>query len=209
MAEQIGKIEKPVAEEFKASRKVYLLPLIFAGEDAPTEYAEKFHLYWEQAKAHIRNLEIKIGPVNRIYHESIALGGEEGLKLVEKLNPHSYQIAQDKCQSGAELETTEDKELADEVFDWERCFLLGFASEKVATKVMEFYLEASTKRYQYIAEKIDKTLKSGEAGLLFIREEHRVQFPKDIEVFSIAPPALDEIHRWFRDRELKGTTEGK
>jgi hypothetical protein len=27
-----------------------------------------------------------------------------------------------------------------------------------------------------------------------------VQFPQDIEVFSVAPPALDEIHRWLRDR---------
>ena len=60
---------------------------------------------------------------------------------------------------------------------------------------------------------------SDEAGLLFIREEHSVQFPSDIEVFSIFPPALDEIHRWYRDQarleieklaeESKGKTEGE
>ena len=33
-----------------------------------------------------------------------------------------------------------------------------------------------------------------------------VQFPGDIEVFSVAPPALDEIHRWQRNRQ---TTEKK
>ena len=27
-----------------------------------------------------------------------------------------------------------------------------------------------------------------------------VQFAKDIEVFSVAPPGLDDIHRWLRDR---------
>jgi len=27
-----------------------------------------------------------------------------------------------------------------------------------------------------------------------------VQFARDIEVFSVAPPALDEIHRWLRER---------
>jgi hypothetical protein len=27
-----------------------------------------------------------------------------------------------------------------------------------------------------------------------------VQFPEDIEVFSVAPPALDEIHRWQREQ---------
>jgi hypothetical protein len=37
-------------------------------------------------------------------------------------------------------------------------------------------------------------------ALLFIREGHLVQFPRDIDVFSVAPPALDEIHRWARDR---------
>jgi hypothetical protein len=26
-----------------------------------------------------------------------------------------------------------------------------------------------------------------------------VQFPQDIEVFSVAPPVLDEIHRWLRE----------
>ncbi|MCK4581439.1 MAG: hypothetical protein KAU10_08800, partial [Dehalococcoidia bacterium] len=29
---------------------------------------------------------------------------------------------------------------------------------------------------------------------------HRLQFPGDIEVFSVFPPALDEIHRWVRDQ---------
>ena len=37
-------------------------------------------------------------------------------------------------------------------------------------------------------------------GLLFIREEHLAQFPEDIEVFSVSPPALDEIHRWQREQ---------
>jgi hypothetical protein len=51
-----------------------------------------------------------------------------------------------------------------------------------------------------MATKISETLKGDEAGLLFIREGHSVQFPSDIEVFSIFPPALDEIHRWYRDQ---------
>ena len=98
------------------------------------------------------------------------------------------------------LETTEDKELVEESIDWERCLLMGFVSQKVAKMVSEFYIDASKKRYEYIAQIIDETLEDTEAGILFIREGHRVQFPQNIEVFSIAPPALDEIHRWYRDR---------
>jgi hypothetical protein len=101
----------------------------------------------------------------------------------------------------------------EEVMDWQRCAMLGFISGKVANKVSEFYVEAAKKRNEFMAEKINETLKDDESGLLFITEEHSVQFPSDIEVFSIFPPALDEIHRWLRDqakvRLEKPTEESK
>ena len=200
MAEQLGKIEKPDAEHFTGKRKVYLVPFIFCGENAPLEYVEKFNLYWEQVRQHVANLESKIGKVSHVYHESIAVAGENGLEVVEKLNPSCHQIAKDKCQSGAALEATEDQELAEESMDWERCLLMGFISQKVAKMVSEFYVEASRKRYEHIARRIDETLEANEVGVLFIREGHAMQFPQDIEVFSVAPPALDEIRRWHRDR---------
>jgi len=200
MAEQLGKIEKLDAEHLMSKRKLYLVPLIFSGKEAPAEYVEKFNLYWEQVSQHIANLESKIGKVSHVYHESIAVAGENGLKVMEKLNPSCYQIARDKCQSGAVLEITEDREVAEESMDWERCLIMGFMSQKVAKMVSEFYIEASKKRYEYIAQRIDETLKANEVGMLFIREGHGVQFPQDIEVFSVAPPALDEVHRWQRDR---------
>ena len=200
MAEQLGKIEKPEAEHFTGKRKLYLVPLILSGEGAPPEYVERFNLYWEQVSQHVANLELKIGKVSHVYHESITQAGEDGLKVIEKLNSSCCQIVKDKCQSGAVLESTEDKELSEESIDWERCLLMGFISQKVAKMISEFYLEALRKRYECIAQRIDKTLKANEVGMLFIREGHMVQFPQDIEVFSVAPPALDEIHRWQRDR---------
>ena len=44
-----------------------------------------------------------------------------------------------------------------------------------------------------------------------MRENHQVQFPADIQVFYISPPALDDIKRWLREREQKadGETEEK
>ena len=199
MAEQLGKIEKPEAKRFTSKRKLYLIPLIFSGKEAPPEYVEKFNLYWEQVGEHVANLESKIGRVSHIYHESITLNGEDGLKAMEKLNPSSCRIAKERCQSGAVLEATEDKELTEETIDWERFLLTGFISQKVAKMVSEFYVEALRKRYEHIARRIDETLKDNEVGMFFIREGHMVQFPQDIEVFSVAPPALDEIHRWQRE----------
>ena len=203
MTEQLGKIEKPEAEQFKGGKKLYLVPLIFSGEDAPAEYKERCHRYWQQVAEQLASLEEKIGKVNRVYHESISLSGEEGMKLAEKINQSCYQIAKSKCDNEATFEAFEDRELLEEIIDWERCLLLGFVTVKVASKVSEFYTETSKKRYEFMISRITETLKDNEAGLLFIREGHRLQFPKDIEVFSISPPGLDEIHRWLRDEASK------
>lgn len=200
MTDPLGKIEKPEAEQFKNKRKLCLVPLIFSGEGAPLEYKEKFDLYWEQANNHIVRLELKLGKVKHVYHESITVAGEEGLNLMEKLNPSSFGIAREKCQSAAVFEATEDRELAGESMDWERILLAGFVSQKVANVVSEAYVEVMKKRYEYIARVIDETLQDNEVGVLFIREGHAVQFPQDVEVFSVSPPVLDEIHRWRRER---------
>ena len=203
MAEQLGKVEKPEAGSFAGKRKLYLVPLVFSGKKASPEYMKKFNLYWEQVSQQIANLESRIGKVSYVYHESITVAGESGLKTIEKLNPSSGRLAKEKCQSGAVLEVIEDRELADESLDWERFLMMGFISQKVAKMVSEFYVEASRKRYEHIVRRIDETLKADEAGILFIWEGHLVQFPQDIEVFSVAPPALDEIHRWQREQLAK------
>ena len=108
MAEELGKIEKPETEQFKGKRKLYLIPLLYSWENAPSEYVEKFGLYWKQVEEHIANLESKMGGVNRIYHESITAAGEEGLNILEQVSPSSCRIAREKCQSGAGVEATED-----------------------------------------------------------------------------------------------------
>ncbi len=209
MTEQVGKIEKPPAEDFKQGKKLYLVPLLYSSEDAPSEYKEKCSCYWQQVIEQLSNLESKIGRVKRIYHETISQSGEDGMKLVERLNPSSYQIAKGKCDKGAVFEAIEEKELLKETMDWERCLLIGFVSEKVASKVSEFYVEAAKKRHAFMAKKLEETLKDDEAGLLFIGEGHRLQFPSDIEVFSVFPPALDEIQRWLRDHAKEEEEEAK
>ncbi|MGA2671085.1 MAG: hypothetical protein ABSF21_06710 [Dehalococcoidia bacterium] len=213
MPEQLGKIERLEAERFKQGKKLYLIPIVYSGDEAPDEYKEKCSRYWQQVTEQLANLASKIGRVNRVYHESVFQCGEDGMKAMERLNPDSYQIAKTQCDNGAILEAIEEGELFEEVMDWQRCLMLGFISDKVASKVSEFYVEAVRKRNELMAKRISETLKDDESGLLFIREEHSVQFPSDVEVFSIFPPALDEIHRWLRDQARlgveKAAEEGK
>ena len=200
---ELGKIEKPEAGQYAGKRKLCLVPLVFCAESAPLDYIEKFNRYWAQASEHIANLESMIGKVSVIYCESIVKGGEEGLKTMERLNTECHGIVAGRVQSGAALEATEDKALAEEAIDWERCLLIGLISTKVARTVADGYFAALRGRYEHIGRRINETLKPDQMGLLFIQEGHMVQFPPDIEVFTVAPPALDEIRRWQRDEAQK------
>jgi hypothetical protein len=209
MAPELGKISKPEAGGFKHSRKLFLVPLIYSSKDAPPEYVEKFELYWQQVNEHIENLENKLGKIKRVYHESITIADENSFQIMERLNPKSCQIAKQKVENGAKIEVIEERQLAEECMDWERCLLVGLLSDTVVKKVSEFYIDAARKRYEHIGKRIDKTLQADEIAVLFIREGSMFQFPKDIEVFSVSPPALDEIHRWLRSRATLKETENE
>lgn len=200
MAEELGKIEKLDIEQF-GLRKIYVVPLLYSGTDAPPEYKEKLEKYWREVNEQIANQEVKVGKIKRIYHESMSVGGAEGLKIIAEINPLSHLIAKDKFESGAVFEATEQAELADECMDWERCLLMGLFTQKAIKTIAELYEQCSMKRFEYIAQRIDATLQKGEAAILFIREGHMIKFARDIEVFNVAPPGLDDIHRWLRDRQ--------
>ena len=87
MAQELGKIEKPESENFQKGRKLFMVPLIYASKEAPEEYIEKYELYWQQVAEHVLNLESKIGLVKRVYHESISIDGEDGLKELRVVSP--------------------------------------------------------------------------------------------------------------------------
>ena len=126
MGEELGHIERPSVESFGEERKLFVVPLVLQGKDAPSDYTEKFDLYWEQVKEQLTKLEEKTGPVHCVYHEAIVVGGEEGLRIMEKMNTSSCAIVKERCQKGARLEATDDRELAEESMDWERMMAGGF-----------------------------------------------------------------------------------
>ncbi len=203
MSEELGKIEKPPVERFKKGRKLFFVPLVFNNAEPPDDYLEKFNRYWEQVAGHITELVGKLGDVNRIYHELIAEPGEAGSKAINALNEKSSKIVQSCLEKKAQLEALEEGDILMEFMDWNRCLLIGLQNPRVVTKVYEAYLEAAKKRNEGIARRINETLKPDEIGLLLMRENHQVQWAPDIQVFYIAPPALDEIKRWIREQEQK------
>jgi len=201
MAKKLGKIEKPPVEKYSKGRKLLFVPLLFSPPEPEDAFVEKARKYWEEVEAHITNLELKLGNVNKVYHELVPVGGEGGCKVIEELNSESYQIVRARLDKGAEVQPIEDIELLTEFMDWSRCLSVGLQNPKVLTKVYESYSKVRSKRNEEMAKKIDKTLKEENIGILLMREGHQVQFPTDIEVFYVAPPGLDEIKRWLRARE--------
>ena len=67
------------------------------------------------------------------------------------------------------------------------------ASEKVSKLAYEGYQDSTNTRNEKIAENIDEVLEDDGIGVLFISEDHRVQFPADIQVFYVSPPTQNEI----------------
>ena len=203
MAEELGKIEKPPVENFKGGRKLFFVPLVFSNPETPEDYVEKFNRYWEQVARQIDELAGKLGAVNRVYYELVSESGEAGSKAISQINEKSHGVVRACLEKKAQLEALEESDILMEFMDWNRCLLIGLQAPRVITTVYQAYIEAGKKRKELIARKIDETLKPDEIGLLLMRENHQVQFPPDIQLFYIAPPALDEIKRWLREREQK------
>ena len=200
MTTPLSQFAKPEAEQYQGRRKLYLVPNFAFGPDAPEEAQDLLERYWSEVRDHINNLERSLESVAHIYHETLFSEGEEGMKLLEGLNPKGYSFIQAMCSSTARLEATEDRALVEESSDWQRCISVGLISEKVMKLAFDGLQEVTQSRYQHMSSRIDETLQEGEAGVLFVREDHRIQFPTDVQVFYVAPPALDALKRWMSDR---------
>lgn len=197
---ELGRIERPEAEPYSEKRRIYLVPLVFGPPDSPAEYLNIAYRYWTSAREAVYRLEDRLGPTHHIFHQFVSVAGDDGLRVVSQVNPGGEDFVGEKMTAGAALVAFEDGETLAEVMDWQMCQMLGLQSPKVQRQVWESYREAKRRRYLHLMEKIEATLGKAEAGLLIVEEQHELQFPPDIEVFYVAPPALDELHRWVRDR---------
>jgi hypothetical protein len=207
MAKKLGKIKKMPVENYKKGRKLFFVPCVYLGAGLPEDFTKKLNKYWEQVKTQIAELSLKLGEINVIYHELIATSGKEGAASLKELDSHGYKVVKANLDKKARLEALEDADLLSEFMDWSRCLVIGLQSPKVISTVYSSYSEVARKRNESIARKIDETLKDNEIGIMLMRENHQVQFPSDIQVFYISPPALDDIKRWLREQEKQAGGE--
>ena len=199
MAEELGRIQRPTASQYDGRRKLLLVPLIYGPQADDAVGAEVLQNYWEQMQTQVDALEAALGGLQHIYHESLTVGGNEGLEQLGAADQRSHGFIAAKTLSGAVLEATEDMDVLLETLDLQRCMMIPLASANVGSRLQEWHADSNRQRYEHIADQIDSTLGENETGLLLISERHQVQFPGDIEVFYVSPPALDEYRRWFQN----------
>lgn len=201
MSQELGKIERPTAESFEGTRKIFLVPLVYSPAEPPADYVGMLERYWAGVRNQVRRLSERTSQIARIYHEGVYESGETGVKMIEQVNPRGHTLISEFVEANAKVESLEDSELFSESVDWQRCLMTGLVSRKVIDLAVNGYREATRQRYDVMVKRINDTLLAGESAILLIQEDHSLQFPKDVQVFYVAPPALDEIHRWLRDRE--------
>ena len=207
MSKKLGKIPKPLAEEYANGRKLYCVPLLFTGKSAPKDYLKLYDQYWVQVEENVAKLELT-GKADKIYHESIFLTGKEGLESIKQQSKRSHQLVKSKMSQGALLIALEDKQMLVEYLDWGLCLSM-VRSPEVVGKIQKFYREAEERRDKQIVKRIDDTLKNGEVGVLLMNDESRIRIqpklPANIHVFLVHPPVLNDIYQWIRTK-IKETT---
>ena len=201
-AQEIGRITRPATANYQGKRKLLLAPLIqlpVPPDRIPPEGAAIMARYWEQVDVQVRAVQNALGSVSHIYHENLPEGGAAGLGYLEAGAPGSHPLVSGLVDAGAALETAESMEIMAETLDWQRCLMQPLMSRAAASRLQEWFADASRRRYEFIANAIDSSIGDDETGLLLINERHQVQFPQDLEVIYIAPPALDEFRRWLQN----------
>ena len=197
--QELGRISRPGADQYRGRRKLILLPLLYSPATDEPEGAAALQNYWQQAQTQVAALENALGGLRHIYHESVTEGASDGLEQLKAGDLRSYSLLTLKCEAGAVLEATENLEILLETLDLQRCLMMPMASQTVASRLQEWHAEANRRRYEHIANRIDSTLEEDGVGLLLISERHSVQFSADIEVFYVSPPALDDFRRWLQN----------
>lgn len=154
------------------------------GAKAWTDSRQAIDAFWQGLEQAILSREFDYSRV-RIYQDALPVCGREAdiIRDLAKTGGANYRIVLELMRRGATLEGTESLELLLHEYD-----LLKSNKDDteppVARQNHELAAELLQARDRFIAERIDRTLKPGEFGLMFIGALHRVTelLPETIEV---------------------------
>lgn len=151
-------------------------------------YEAEVNRFWDELECQLTQLK-----VDRVYNDSLPLGGDAGRELAEKIaaaGSRNYQLLCRLVAMGAQLEATEDPRLLQEEVGYiERIVSATSLAEKeaLAEKHKHRLLELIQERDRYIAQRIHESLREGERGMIFLGASHDLQpfLDKDIAVVRL------------------------
>ena len=196
MSDPLIQITKPRIDSFADKRKLFLVPIYIAPKENAEEGQQILTEYWIEVSNQITSFEQKLGKIINIFHEGISSEDQKELDMLKQINEKGSIFIQSLLKNTAKIIPTEKKELIEETIDWQRCLSVGLVSSKAYSEIMSKFQAAITERYSFISEQIDKNLQIDTPGILFINEEHKVQFSDDIQVFYVSPPSVDKFKKW-------------
>ena len=140
--------------------------------------------FWQGIRNKVFDLNLDY-PNTRLYQDGLPVCGKEMAIIEElvKMGSRNYQILMELIQLGAKLEGTEDPKLLLEEYAYLKNASADLDKPEVKRRYQRLAKSILQKRDSYIAQRIDKTLREGETGLLFIGIAHRVneKLSEDIE----------------------------
>ena len=197
---ELGKISKPSVERFNNKKRLIYVPIFFIPPQL-TEIKENnpFNEYWSEIADNINKLELSLGKIDIIFHEMNTKSNKEGLNIIESLNPNGIDFIKILHNSGSQISDFENEELITELMDWQRALSSGIISTKAREIISKEYTETNSERNKNLINKISKELKVGSNAILFMREDHGLQFDSDTEVFYVSSNTINTVHDWLKN----------
>ena len=146
----------------------------------------------------INKLELSLGKIDIIFHEMNTKPAKEGLNIIENLNPNGIDYIKILYNAVSKISDFENEELVTELMDWQRALSSGIMSEKAREIISKEYTETNSERNKNLLNKISKELNIGSNGILFMREDHGLQFNSDTEIFYVSSNTINKVHDWLK-----------
>jgi hypothetical protein len=162
------------------------------GMERWAENQKKIDAFWDELDKEILALPIDIHKA-RIYQDGLPVGGDMGLKIIKETaarGSQNYRLIEKLLTMGAVAEATEDPRLLLKEYGHIKAILEAKTPQEKEEAIRGYDSvkdQLIKERDEYIAKRIDMTLKEDETGLLFIGAAHDIVplLDKDIEVKAL------------------------
>ncbi|MDP2663674.1 MAG: hypothetical protein Q8R28_23405 [Dehalococcoidia bacterium] len=178
------------------------------GNNRWARHKETVTSFWDVIEGSLTSIEV--GPL-KVYQDGLAAGGELGRKVVEEAarrGSKNHRIVLDLMEKGAEIRQTEELSLLLEEARLLLQMTQGGSKAQDARKYERQKQVLTQRRDKSVADSINRTLKEGETGVLFMGAYHNILplLDQDIEVTAIKD--RERVEAYFQEL-LSGHDEDK